>query len=227
MKEIFVFDLDGTLIDTKAVTSKVLDDMVVARGGSPNDHDVRDAVLSHGVLEIVGDICRRFNGDPQEYLLEFRERIADVHVSDSLIFPGIKELLDTAVAGGVRLAVNTNKPTRLARKALEDTALLGYFSVVQGADEALNKKPALDQMNVICYETSSTYEEMVFFGDSEVDQETAHNANMDYVHFLFGYGSLRSEIAAPRLIFSELSEHAIDEMFTVLRPTSANKDTVY
>ena len=44
-------------------------------------------------------------------------------------------------------------------------------------------------MKVICNELNSVFEDMVFFGD-EVDQETAHNANMDYVHFLFGYGDL-------------------------------------
>ena len=221
MKDIFVFDLDGTLIDTKKVTSQVLDDMVLARGGAPDDHEVTNAVLSHGVLEIVGDICRRFGGEPQDYLLEFRERVADVHVSFSLVFPGVIELLEAAIASGACLAVNTNKPTELARKALEDTTLLPYFTVVQGADEALNKKPALDHMNVICHELNSAFEDMVFFGDSEVDQETAHNANMDYVHFLFGYGDLRSELTPPRLTFNALCERVIDEIVTVFRTTSA------
>ena len=48
LEDIFAFDLDGTLIDTKKVTSQVLDDMVLARGGNPNDHEVTDAVLSQG-----------------------------------------------------------------------------------------------------------------------------------------------------------------------------------
>ena len=221
MKDIFVFDLDGTLIDTKNVTSQVLDDMIMARGGSPTDHELKNAVLSHGVSEIVGELCERYCGDPQEYLLEFRERVADVHVSSSLVFPGINELLEAVIASGASLAVNTNKPTGLARKALADTALLPYFTVVQGADEALNKKPALDHMNIICHELNSTFENMVFFGDSEVDQETAHNANMDYVHFLFGYGGLRSKFSPPRLKFDTLCESGIDEIVKVFRQTSA------
>ena len=221
MKDIFVFDLDGTLIDTKKVTSQVLDDMVLARGGSLSDHEVTDAVLSHGVLEIVGDISRRFGGDPQDYLVEFRERVAAIHVPSSLVFPGVTDLLEAAIASGARLAVNTNKPTGLAKKTLEDTALLQYFSVVQGADAALNKKPALDHMKIICHELNSAFDDMVFFGDSEVDQETAHKANMDYVHFLFGYGDLRSEFSPPRLKFNALCERVIDEIFTVFRPTSA------
>ena len=221
MKDIFVFDLDGTLIDTKKVTSQVLDDMVLARGGFPRDFELTDAVLSHGVLEIVGAICEHYCGDPQDYLLEFRERVADVHVSSSLVFPGVIELLEAAIASGACLAVNTNKPTGLARKALEDTALLPYFTVVQGADEELNKKPALDHMKVICEELNSAFENMVFFGDSEVDQETAHNADMDYVHFLFGYGDLRSEFSPPRFEYSVLCQSAIDEIIKVFRPTSA------
>lgn len=221
MKDIFVFDLDGTLIDTKKVTAQVLDDMVLARGGSLDDHELTDAVLSHGALEIFGDICERYSGDPQEYLLEFRERVGDVHVPSALVFPGVIELLEAAIASGASLAVNTNKPTGLARKALEDTALLPYFTVVQGADEAFNKKPALDHMNIICHELNSAFEDMVFFGDSEVDQETAHNANMDYVHFLFGYGDLKSEFSPPRLQFNALCERVIDEIVTVFRPNSA------
>ena len=221
MKNIFVFDLDGTLVDTKKVTSQVLDDMVLARGGSPKDFELTDAVLSHGVLEIIDDICKSYCGNPQDYLLEFRERVADVHVPSSLVFPGVIELLEAAIASGACLAVNTNKPTELARKALKDTTLLPYFTVVQGADEALNKKPALDHMNVICHELNSVFEDMVFFGDSEVDQETAHNANMDYVHFLFGYGDLRSELTPPRLKFNALCERVIDEIVTVFRPISA------
>ena len=221
MKDIFVFDLDGTLIDTKKVTSQVLDDMVLARGGLPRDFELTDDVLSHGVLEIVGDICAHYGDDPQDYLLEFRERVADFHVSSSLVFPGVIELLEAAIASGACLAVNTNKPTGLARKALEDTKLLTYFTVVQGADEALNKKPALDHMNVIRHGLNSAFEDMVFFGDSEVDQETAHNANMDYVHFLFGYGGLRSELTPPRLKLDELCESIIDEIVTVFRPSTA------
>jgi len=127
MKDIFVFDLDRTLIDTKKVTSQVLDDMVLARGDSLDDHEVTNAVLSHGVLEIVGNICRWFGGEPHDYLLESRERIADVYVSSSFVFPGVIELLEAALASGACLAVNTNKPTGLARKALEDAALLPYL----------------------------------------------------------------------------------------------------
>lgn len=221
MKDVFAFDLDGTLIDTKKVTSQVLNDMVLARGGAPDDHEITDAVLSHGVLEIVGDICERYSGDPQEYLIEFRERVANVHVPRTLVFPGVIELLEAAISSGAKLAVNTNKPTGLAIKALVDTALLPYFTVVQGADANLNKKPALDQMNIICHELNSAFENMVFFGDSEVDQETAHNANMDYVHFLFGYGDLRSEFSPPRFKYSVLCQSAIDEIIKVFRPTSA------
>ena len=215
MKDIFVFDLDGTLIDTKKVTSQVLDDMVLARGGSPKDFELTDAVLSHGVLEIVGDICKRYCGDPEDYLLEFRERIEKINVSRTLVYPGVRDLLEAAVAIDVRLAINTNKPTKLAIKTLEDTNLSSFFSVVQGSDNSLSKKPALDHMNIICRELACTYDQILFFGDSEVDQETAHNGGIDYVHFEFGYGDICKQFTTPVLKGGQISNEFINEVLAM------------
>lgn len=218
MKKLFVFDLDGTLVDTKHVTTKVLNDMIVARGGEPGNHDKLAPLLSHGVLAIVRDVTDRFGGDAEEYLEEFRERVSTIKVPQSLVFPGIYDLLQKASDVGVSLAVNTNKPTGLARKTLQDTELLPFFGFVQGSEAQLGKKPELDHMQVICDRLGYSFGDMVFFGDSEVDQETACNAGVAYVHFSFGYGEVKPEFTPPALEFGELANSAIVEIMTRFRP---------
>ncbi len=217
MKKLFVFDLDGTLVDTKHVTTKVLNDMIVARGGEPGNHDKLAPLLSHGVRAIVRDVTDRFGGDAEEYLVEFRERVSTIKVPQSFVFPGIYDLLQKASNAGISLAVNTNKPTGLAHKTLQDTALLPFFGFVQGSEEKLSKKPELDHMQAICDKLGYSFGDMVFFGDSEVDQETAHNAGMEYVHFSFGYGEVKAEFTPPALEFGELVDTSIVEIMTRFR----------
>ena len=221
MKLFFVFDLDGTLVDTLRVTELALDRMIATRGASPRQNNSLAKLISKGGLAIVENLAVEFGESPDELLLEFRDHLAKIQVPRSLIFPGIPDLLEKAIANGLGLAVNTNKPSALAYKTLIDTQLLGYFTYVQGSDNTLKKKPSLDQMRALCSHLKCQYSDMVFFGDSEVDQETAHKANMDYVHFQFGYGNLRSEFQQPRLTFSGLDAAAISEIIKTFCPTSA------
>ena len=64
--------------------------------------------------------------------------------------------------------------------------------------------------------------DLVLIGDSEVDQETAHNARIPYVHFLHGYGELRSDISQPSLIFKEMDETAF-MYFSGLKASGLNR----
>ena len=65
---------------------------------------------------------------------------------------------------------------------------------------ALTKPLLLDHMNAICRELSCTFDQILYFGDSEVDcSETAHNGGIDYVHFEFGYGDVCKQFTAPVL----------------------------
>lgn len=223
MKKLFVFDLDGTLVDTKHVTTKVLNDMVAARGGEPGNSDKLAPLLSHGVLAIVKVLTDRFGGNSEDYLLEFRERVSIINVPRSYVFPGIYNLLQKASDAGIGLAVNTNKPTGLARKTLQDTALLPFFGFIQGSEEQLSKKPELDHMQAICDKLGCSFGDIVFFGDSEVDQETACKAGMEYVHFSFGYGVVRPEFTPPVLEFGELVEGSISEIMTRFRPPTISQ----
>lgn len=217
MKALFVFDLDGTLVDTQHVTALVLEDMFASRGAQAQKIEQIGPLLSHGGLAILQILSSRFGGDPRDYLSEFRSRLADLTVAESLVFPGIRKLLQAATEAGITLAINTNKPTGLARKTLKDTALLPFFGFVQGSEEQLSKKPELDHMRVICDRLGYSFRDIVFFGDSEVDQETACNAGIEYVHFSFGYGEVKAEFTPPALEFDELVDGSIVEIMSRFR----------
>ena len=206
MYDTYIFDLDGTLLDT-------LGDLATS---------VNYALRTHGMPEHSIDDVRRFVGNGVRKLMEravpdgtanplFEEAFATFrayyveHAQDTTRpYEGIPETLVALRERGCRLAVVSNK----MRKATEELCRHFFPDTIEvaiGEDEAagIQKKPApdtvfaaldaLDSMEVLGspgfslgsprIHTAST----VYVGDSDVDIETAHNAGIPCVSVLWGF----------------------------------------
>lgn len=187
-KELVIFDLDGTLLDT-------LDDL----------HDSLNYALSvHQMPARSLDEVRRFVGNGIRKLIQRavlqgtdEERIDQIHKTfmehyqahcedKTRPYDGIMELLTALKKKGCHLAVVSNKAD-IAVKKLCEKYFSGIFDVVVGEKDDVRKKPCPDSVNKVLEECQMTKEQAVYVGDSEVDIETALNAQMDAIIVDWGF----------------------------------------
>ena len=195
----FIFDLDGTLLDT-------LGDLAAA---------VNYALRTHGMPEYYIDDVRRFVGNGVRKLMEraipdgtenpdfedtfatFREYYLKHSLDTTKPYEGIPETLRALKARGCRLAVVSNK-MMAATKELCQHFFPDTIEVAIGEDEAsgIRKKPAPDTVFEALRQISPDLpngEEglrgvnAVYVGDSDVDIETARNSGLPCISVLWGF----------------------------------------
>ena len=186
----YVFDLDGTLLDT-------LGDLAAS---------TNYALRTHGMPEHSLDDVRRFVGNGVRVLMEravpqgaenpqfeaafqtFRTHYMQHSLDTTKPYDGILETLEALKADGCRLAVVSNKmmaaTQELCRHFFRDT-----IEVAIGEHEAqgIRKKPAPDTVNEAFRQLGVGKERAVYVGDSDVDILTARNCGLPCISVLWGF----------------------------------------
>jgi phosphoglycolate phosphatase len=185
-RDLYVFDLDGTLVDTLPDITRALNAALAERGVAP-----RDAAEVRGFLGTGGrDLCRRaLGGEPSPEIVEqvferYRARYRDSLTAGSRVYPGIAAVLGQL---GAPAAVITNKAGPEARGILAGLGLGTRFVRVIGDGDGLPRKPDPAAIHELITLTGA--ERALFVGDSEVDAETARRARVDFVWVSWGYGT--------------------------------------
>ena len=188
--ETYIFDLDGTLLDT-------LEDLAAA---------VNYALRSFGMPEHSRDDIRRFVGNgvrmlmtravpngeqnPQfeEVFSTFRMYYMQHSLDTTHPYDGVPEMLAALKQRGCRLAVVSNKFNK-ATKELCRHFFADTIEVAVGEHEAegIHKKPAPDTVIEALSQLDVGRENAVYVGDSDVDLETAHNACLPCISVLWGF----------------------------------------
>lgn len=179
--KLLVFDLDGTLIDSRQ-------DLVNSVNAALRFLD-RPELPSEVIASLVGDgapvLVRRALGDPVDesliargleyFILYYREHKLDT----TKLYDGIPEALRSLQgSNGIsrRMAVLSNKPVRPAQGIVEALGLSPFFSIVYGGNSFDTKKPDPLGIQTILAETGTKPEETLMIGDSAVDILTGRNA---------------------------------------------------
>lgn len=208
-----IFDLDGTLLDT-------LDDLTDSVNAVLANHRIQQYSREQ-IRSFVGNGIRRLmeravpNGEQnpefEQIYEEFREYYR-VHCMDKTKpYPGIMDLLKQLSEEGCRLAIVSNKAD-FAVKKLRDHYFKGLVEVAIGERESVRRKPFPDTVYQALQELDADRSEAVYVGDSEVDLQTAANAQMDAVIVTWGFRDrevLISQGAVPEQLAAttdELSE---------------------
>jgi len=197
-----IFDLDGTLIDSKQDLIRSVNAMLVEMGREPLHEDTVSSYIGHGAPRLVARALG--NGATEEECeraLKFFLAHYDEHKLDSThAYPGVAEALEELRE--FPMAVLTNKPVRVSRKILEGLGLAKYFRAVYGGNSFETKKPDPLGARKILEELSTVPAEAVMVGDSEVDIQTARNAGTLAAAVNYGFGTHDRE-AYPADIYLE------------------------
>jgi len=184
-----VFDLDGTLIDSK---------MDLVNGVNATLRELkREALPTDLVASYVGSgapvlIRRALGGNPSEEELHRALAFFLVHYEEhkldhTRLYPGVAETLEQLK--NLPMSVLTNKPVKISVRILEGLGVAQYFRSIYGGNSFETKKPDPLGAKQILNEFNVSAQEVAMVGDSEVDVQTARNAGMPSVIVNFGFGT--------------------------------------
>ena len=184
-----IFDLDGTLIDSKQDLIRSVNAMLVEMGHKTLPEDTISGYIGHGAPVLISRALG--NGateEERERALKFFLAHYEEHKLDSTrAYAGVAEALE-----GLRefpMAVLTNKPVRVSRRILERLGLAKYFRAVYGGNSFETKKPDPLGAKKVLEELGASAGQAMMVGDSEVDVQTARNAGTLAAAVNYGFGT--------------------------------------
>lgn len=210
----YLFDLDGTLLDTAPDIMGALNAALAAASLPPVDEALTRHWVGHGSRVLI-EQALRFHGAPERIANESEMvRLRDVfidhygkHLSDAtIVYPGVRDALTRLRAGGAQLGVVTNKYEGLSIGALKAADLLQFFGVLVGGDTLPERKPDPAPALFALSQLGCTPADALFVGDSGTDVETARAAGCPVVCVRDGYnhGIPADELGADAVIDSFL-----------------------
>lgn len=189
MTRLIVFDLDGTLIDSRTDLGEATNALLVELGAAPIPMDAVAGMVGEGVLVLVRRALAAAGLDPgtpgsvERFLELYDERL----LGHTRPYSGMQEALD-ALAPSSALAVLTNKPSGATARILDGLDLARYFDRVIGGDTPLGRKPDPAGLLRLVQDAGVTLDATVLVGDSSVDLKTARAAGTRLCLARYGFG---------------------------------------
>ena len=188
-RDVALFDLDGTVLDTcapilesmryatKTVFGEALpDSKLVSMVGQPLVTQMQAFAAERGCgPEVADELTRVYR--------EYNERDLD---EKSFPFPGIPEAIASLKNAGFTVGVVTSKRAALATKSLKAHGLFDAFACVNGAEDSTAHKPDPDPLLMAAKKLGVSPDRCVYVGDSPYDLQAAHAANMPSVGVAWG-----------------------------------------
>lgn len=189
-----IFDLDGTLTDSRAGILNCLRKALEAN--AIEWKDPLDSFIGPPIEEwakvLIPD---RDEGAHAQLVRDFRACYDRKGWSENAVYPGIPELLAALEQHGTRLYVCTSKPQHFAERILMKFGLARYFTVICGDRQQLESHGKKNLLAGLIREqrldTSTTW----MVGDTRFDIEAAHANNIQAIAVTYGYGTV-DELAA-------------------------------
>jgi phosphoglycolate phosphatase len=201
-----IFDLDGTLIDSKLDLALAVNATLEHMGRPPLPHETIYRYVGNGAQMLVQRALGR-EATPQEaesglahFLAYYREHMLD----NTVTYPGVREGLELLVDRP--MAVLTNKPVRFSNWILEGLGLSRYFRYVYGGNSFEKKKPDPIGVEVLLRDLQLAPRETMMVGDSDVDVRTARNSGIWACGVSYGLGTEGMQAAPPDLMVDSLVE---------------------
>ena len=208
---IAIFDLDGTILNT-------LEDLADSTNYALKTCGYPERTMDE-VRQFVGNGIRKLmeravpEGTPVEEIDRVHETFTahyKVHCADKTRpYDGIMELLQNLKKDGCKLAVVSNKAD-YGLQELCKQYFDGVFDFAVGEREGIRKKPAPDSVNEVLKTLGCSRDRAVYIGDSDVDIQTAANAQMDHIIVEWGFRDVPFLIAKGAKVLVEKPEEILE-----------------
>ena len=206
MRSVLIFDLDGTLVDSKKDLTASVNHIRHQFDLPILTEDEIARFIGNGALMLIrsalGPKATEVNVQAglQMFLSYYRTHMLDC----TTLYPGVRETLDRLT--DCRLAVLTNKPVHFSCAMLAGLGIYKHFAAVYGGNSFDHKKPDPVGVFQILAETKGSRERTWMIGDSSVDVLTGRNASIKTCGVTYGYATETFKEVPPDFLIDNFSE---------------------
>ncbi|MCR5662659.1 MAG: HAD family hydrolase [bacterium] len=205
MRDTFLYDLDGTLLDTLDDLADAVNAVFGNMGFPAVTKDKARAALGNGARRLIAELIPEGEGNPhyEETVSTFRAYYREHCTVLTKPYPGIEEMLARLSKRGALQAIVSNKPNPAALDCC-DLYFPGYTAI--GEKAPLRIKPAPDMILEAVRQLGSSLDRCVYIGDSEVDIETGKNAGIPVITVSWGFRSRNELIKSGASVIADSAE---------------------
>lgn len=210
-KKLFIFDLDGTLVDTAPDFKNSLNYMLTEMNEPTVELEEIRNLVGYGARELIKRtaISKGINHNDQKinemlriFLLHYTHNIDD----DSVLFENVKNVLQFLKNMDIKLSVCTNKMESLSKLLLKKLGVLNLFDYVIGGDTFKKSKPDPYPLIQTCELLNIPQSKAVMVGDSVTDLKSGHAAGMPVVLVEYGYTENKNIYNDADLVINNFSQ---------------------
>lgn len=208
--DLLIFDLDGTLIDSKLDLAHAVNATRAHMGLTALEHELIFSYVGNGAPVLIrralgpdaseADVARAL----EFFLAYYRDHMLDYTV----LYPTVRETIEKLDDGRRKLAVLTNKPTRISNAILDGLGIGKHFFRIYGGNSFEQKKPHPIGIERLLEESGAEKKQAMMVGDSAVDIRTARNAGIAACGVTYGF--------QPETLALDPPDFVIDRMDKIL-----------
>lgn len=203
-----LFDFDGTLaITDRAIVACMQQTFQVFDIPSPGETEIK-ATIGFSLGEAFQLLSRAITPEQiPEWIRTYRSFYPQIDAAISVLFPGVKSLLQTSEAEGLKLVVVSNKYHKVLHAALDRFGIRSLVQLAIGADQINPSKPdpALFYKLIQPFFLDISPPEVLVVGDTAVDLQFAGNSGLDCCWTTYGYGNRQQCLALqPNFVIGDI-----------------------
>lgn len=193
-KELIIFDLDGTLIDSIPDLTLAVNIMLSNYNIKPLTIEIVTPFVGNGA-KILLERALNHTMQPEDITKERFDEAFEIFFAaykdnlcvETYLYHGVMETLEYLNNKGYKMAICTNKPFVFIEPILKDLKIKHYFTSWVGADSVAKQKPDPAPLFHLAKEMNVTIDKCIMVGDSKNDIKAAKNAVMESIGVSYGY----------------------------------------
>ncbi len=206
--QLIIFDLDGTLTDSKQGITKGIQYALSKFNIEVQDLDTLQPFIGPPFAESFQKYFHFNEEQAKQAVVHFREYYTKQGMFENKVYPGIQQLLNQLKKNNKILAVATLKPTSYAEQILQHFNLKQYFTAIIGSEFNNNRfSKTIIIEHLLSKMKDIPKKNIVMIGDREQDIVGAKNNIIDIIAVRYGYAALQElEQAEPTIIIDSVEE---------------------
>ncbi len=192
MKQLVIFDLDGTLLNTIGDLAAACDTVLQRHNLPTYSLDEYKTFVGSGIMRLVERAIPE-ELRTEEFVAELRSEFVKYYFENihehTIVYENVSWLLHELKKRNISMAVASNKFQDGTAKLVSHFFSDIHFEAVLGQRKGIPLKPSPQIVHDICQITSYTPDKILYVGDSGIDMETAKAAGVESVGVTWGFRS--------------------------------------
>ena len=184
-----IFDLDGTLSDSKEGITKSVQYALGKVGIIENNLEDLEHFVGPPMVEQYIKTYGMTKDKAFETLGYYRERYTPIGIYETKTYPGVKETLDALKENDLKIGMATSKPEEMAIEVARFLEIEEYFDIICGADLKGPRQSKADVLNKLFEKSDFEKEASILVGDTHYDIEGANEVGIDSIGVAWGIGT--------------------------------------